>query len=856
MSLAFSWWLLIELVGLASAPLAAAIFRNLPDAGWSLTKPLGLLVLGWLIWLPLSLIHTLPFNVAWIVGTFLAFALANAALLRLPAVRRSLARLFRASWPYALLTEALFAAAFAAMLWERSFTPAVVDTEKFMDEAFLAAIWRAPHLPPPDPWLSGYSLNYYYFGHYLMALPAKTLGTVPAVAFNLAIGLTFALAFVAIFGVAANIAASVRRARRASSLLASAPAGALAALLTLVAGNLAGAQVWLKQAQHEAKTDPALGGNLWAWWTHRDLWMSYDWWSPSRVLPNTINEFPAFSFVLADLHAHVLALPFAALAVGMAFNLLRAHGRGVLVFGGRLWPLGLLAAAIALGGLYVINGWDLPTYLGLALLALVLQQWLAHGRALTRDLLLNAGVAVVMLISLAFLLYFPFYLGYSSPAQGVGLVAPSQRSLPGDVVSIFALPALLVLAYLATRLGPALQHDALPALAEAWSPGTGERVVKRLSAIPATLLGALPLALLAVITILTSGSTGWTVFWSGLIVIISAALLLSDVLRTGEPAKRGGMMTTLLIGCAASLLMICEVIYLRDVFGGDLFRMNSVFKFYYQVWLLLGIVSGPLLILLGARTIGALRGVLAQAIPAQAVTKPAPPEPALVMAGADSAGDAPPAESAVRNPGAPRVVTPVWAHVVSGVGATIWSVAIAALLAASAIYPIQAIAARTANLTLSHSLDGAAYMAHDATDTGDGPAIAWLNTHVSGAPVIVEAAKYDEYTHLGRVSAFTGLPTLIGWGGHELQWRYNWLQRPANANTLNQRLNAVTQIYTNPDSGAVLTLLRQYHVTYVYVGNAERQMYPTANLERFGDFLRLVYHDANVAIYAVPSVHQ
>ncbi len=169
MSVVFNWWLLIELVGLAGAPLAAAVFRNLPDAGWSLSKPLSLLALGWLIWMPLSLFHALPFNAAWIVGTFLVFALANVALLRVRSVRRALTRLFRESWLYALLTEALFAGAFAAMLWERSFTPEVVSTEKFMDVAFLAAIWRAPHLPIPDPWLSGYSINYYYFGHFLMA---------------------------------------------------------------------------------------------------------------------------------------------------------------------------------------------------------------------------------------------------------------------------------------------------------------------------------------------------------------------------------------------------------------------------------------------------------------------------------------------------------------------------------------------------------------------------------------------------------------------------------------------------------------------------------------------------------------
>lgn len=176
-----------------------------------------------------------------------------------------------------------------------------------------------------------------------------------------------------------------------------------------------------------------------------------------------------------------------------------------------------------------------------------------------------------------------------------------------------------------------------------------------------------------------------------------------------------------------------------------------------------------------------------------------------------------------------------------------------ALLAAAAVYPIQAVAARTLNFSAPHSLDGAAYMATDGVDYGDGPAIAWLNAHVSGDVVIVEAAKYDEYTHLGRVSAFTGLPTLLGWGGHELQWRYNWLQKPENLNILGARLNAVNTIYTNPDAASVLATLHQYHVSYVYVGQAERETYPNANLGRFSGFLPVVYHSASVVIYAVPA---
>ena len=185
-------------------------------------------------------------------------------------------------------------------------------------------------------------------------------------------------------------------------------------------------------------------------------------------------------------------------------------------------------------------------------------------------------------------------------------------------------------------------------------------------------------------------------------------------------------------------------------------------------------------------------------------------------------------------------------------GSALWSLALVALLLAALVYPTLAVAARTQNLTLSRSLDGTAYMADDAMNVGDAQAIAWLNTHVSGTPVIVEAAQYNEYTHLGRVSAFTGLPTIIGWGGHEEQWRYNWLAQVGRANVLGERLNAVKLIYTNSNAGFVLSLLHAYNVRYVYVGAAERQLYG-AQVDHFSTYLTRVYQQAGVTIYEVPD---
>ncbi|MDE3230974.1 MAG: hypothetical protein KGO05_13930, partial [Chloroflexota bacterium] len=286
-------------------------------------------------------------------------------------------------------------------------------------------------------------------------------------------------------------------------------------------------------------------------------------------------------------------------------------------------------------------------------------------------------------------------------------------------------------------------------------------------------------------------------------------------------------------------------------------------------------VSGPALVWIAGRLRGVARLGWRSVTPIPA-TAPASAEsaaaaPALALAGASGAPSAPLATDAADDADEAAADddsgAEVWAwdgaatgdwreragwRGVALVGAALWTLALLALLLAAAVYPTLAVATRTQNLSLSRSLDGTAYMSQDAQNVGDAQAIAWLNTHVTGDPVIVEAAQYNEYTHLGRVSAFTGLPTIIGWGGHEEQWRYNWLAKPGRANVLGERLNAVKLIYSNTNNAFVLSLLRSYDVRYVYVGAAERQTYG-GQLNQFAAYLTVVYQQAGVTIYEVPG---
>jgi YYY domain-containing protein len=901
MGLVFSWWLVVELLGLVGMPLTSVVCTYLPDRGWALGKPFALLIVGWMIWFPLSIITALPYSGAWITGTFIAFAGLNLLLLRRSDLRADLRRLITTRPVYIAVSEAVFAVGFLLLAWIRSFNPGVWGTEKFMDVAFLSSLVRTQHLPPPDPWLSGAPINYYYFGHFLLAGVAKVLGTQPGTAFNLGIAMIFGLVATAVLGVATNLAASLRADK---NLYRALPFGLFSLLLVLILGNLNGAQIWWQQALQMVKTATGQPGNPWSWWLHRNLWVYYNWWAPSRVIkpPSTINEFPAFSFVLSDLHAHVLALPFDTLAVALALNLLLGHGIGLRVFGrGRIGIGSLVATGIILGSLYCINGWDLPTYLGLVLVALACQQWHAHGRRVNTFFLLDLLVPALILIALSLLLYLPFYHNYASPSQGFGYVPPSDRSPIGDEIAIFGLPLFLICSLLflwgVRGLTPLLPRHAPGSRIQ--SGRSSDDIGVQTSAtwltprVVAVLVIGLVFALLVLVTLWSSQAPDWTLFWclllAGSCVALAVGYLLPGVAGTEfMERQRAELFMLILIGTGAALVGACEVVFLRDIFQD---RMNTVFKLYYQAWLLFGICGGPaLMLLLSAARDWVLR--------AMAATAPQPGALALAarerfLSGVSVLGRAHIATSEdmsdmgdlnvkdfdfvdedaataqeTSQPGSTLLPELRWA---GAAGILLWIGVLVILVGAALIFPVLATSSVTNNFTLapgtSATLDGTAYMAGQSADVctpcatcqpyagtnrNDNEAILWLNSHVQGSPVILEAPGC-EWSYYSRISAFTGLPTLIGWpGGHEGEWRINWLPEQNQGDILGLRAAITNEIYTSPNEGTVLKLLRQYHVRYVYVGQLERNLYASANLGRFGKFLRLVYSRDGVSIYAVP----
>ena len=198
----------------------------------------------------------------------------------------------------------------------RAQAPEAIGTEKPMDLMLLNAVRGADALPPPDPWLSNEPLSYYHLGHTAVDAVAQLAGVSTGVAFSLGLAAVAAMLVAAVFGLASDLVASTSK-RRATPWIA----GGIAVVATLWLAPLEGAtqiasahglanDLWVR-----AGVDGLPGTEETAGLVPTEFWW---WWRATRVIPGTITEFPAFSFVLGDLHAHVMVLPLTVAGIALA----------------------------------------------------------------------------------------------------------------------------------------------------------------------------------------------------------------------------------------------------------------------------------------------------------------------------------------------------------------------------------------------------------------------------------------------------------------------------------------------------------------------------------------------------------
>jgi len=469
------------------------------------------------------------------------------------------------------------------------------------------------------------------------------------------------------------------------------------------------------------------------------------------------------------MHPHVMALPITLAAIALAFAWFAELPGESWSGWGRL-----LAGALLVGSLFATNSWDFPTYLLLTAAALLAARYVQSEQP---RWWVPASRQIIVLAAAAVILFLPSYLEVRGLTHGIGLV--TTRSDIGQFVQVFG----LFLAGAALLVG-AVGYVFQPADAGAESGSVSLRWAS-VSGIAATIA--------LVVAIVAGLALGAEIQAAPLLIDLAlasgAGLVLWRVLNSDDP-RQGDVIALLGVLLAALILASTEIVYIRDTFDGSaMYRMNTVFKFYYQVWVLLGL----------ATAYGLWR-----------------------------------ASTIIRRYGSVMA---------SRATLAVFALGILGGLGYSVLAPLSPTAADT-----TIGLNGMGWL--QSGSPGDAQGINWLDSHVHGNPVVLEAIRNAssnvpvDYSSFSRVSTFSGLPTIMGWPGHEEQWR------PGDPD-IATRVQDVVTMYATRNVTLAKALLRRYQVRYVFVGSLERTLpgVSAASLSKFARFMHLVFHSGGTDIY-------
>lgn len=806
------WYLSVLLMGWLVYPMVRIVFRGLKDHGYPLARFFGLLILAFLVWIAGS--YGIGFTRLTIIVVLAILLLTN--LLIFIKDREEIKKEIRGNWQRYLAVEIIAVISFLIFLLIRLGNPDLWHPskggEKPMDFSYLNAVLKSSTFPPYDPWYAGGYLNYYYYGFVILGVPVKLLGIVPAIAYNLLIPTIFMLAILAAFSIGWNISGFLftqsqllaKRVHSIKNVFLEMPfiAGLISAVMMMVLGNLG----TLRMIWHGLQK-LAAGGELLdtAGFFQRLAWtvqgfgkvltgnsLPYgpgDWyWIPSRVFPNEpITEFPFFTLLYADLHAHLISLTITLLVIAWVINLISIkwkwadeNGKGSFVN----FLVTFLAGGLIIGALRPTNTWDLPTYLIFAIVVVIYivlkyadpPSYLLPAFSLTARKVIIALFSGLLLAGLAFVFYTPFGQWFGQAYNKVELWH-GDHSPFWSYLTHWGLFLFVNLSWMVHELGD-------------WLANTPASALRKLKPWRELIYLSMIIALAIIIASLVIGIQ---IAW---LILLMAILALALILRPGQADHK--RLVLFMIGTGLVLTLAVELI----VIEGDIGRMNTVFKFYFQAWTLLSISAAACLCWL---------------LP---------------------------------------VMNNRWGNRFR----LLWQTGLIILVGGAALFPFLAGADKIRdrmNSLAPHSLDGMKYMeTARASDYGkemdggqDYRAIRWMQENIQGSPVIVEA-NTPEYRWGSRYTIYTGLPGVVGWNWHQRQQR-----AVVNSNWVQERVDEVGVFFSTPNPDDAKAFIFKYDVKYIVVGQLERAAYPAEGIEKFeagnGNYWKEVYKDLETVIYEV-----
>ena len=714
----WTWYLLALVLGVAFMPLTGRLFRRFEDKGWIFSKITAIAVTGFVTWF-LVAVKILKFTTITCVAVTIACVLCSILLYQ----KEQKAGFECIPFEHMKLVyaeELIFFAFFLLWTYLAGFHPAAYGTEKFMDYGFMEAMMRSKTLPATDLWYSGGKINYYYGGQYFAVFLTKLSGTRVELTYNLMRTFVAGFAFIMPFSLVHQMVKD-RLGRKNIGWKKKLPSvtGFLAGIAVSVAGNMHyviyGCVIpWIQKAKGEEV------GHYWFPDATRYIGFNPD------VDDKTIHEFPCYSFVLGDLHAHVVDIMFVLLILALLYAWMKKVRTTKLIFENmekkefwkkQLLMPQLLAAAALLGMFHWTNFWDFVIYYTVTCGVILIMNIIGQEGKIKWILAVTAAQAAeIMAVATIIILPFTLQFDTSNMVQGVALA--QHHSLPHQLLVLWGVPAILTLLFIISLLVEKLR-------------GTEQKSLYR---------------------------------------------LLKSVTLPDLFAVIMGL-------CAIGLVLIPELVYVRDIYEKRNARANTMFKLTYQAYIMFGMTM--LYAIFRLLIIGKNRILKAVSVIG--------------------------------------LLLFVWTCGYFGNSAHSWF--------GEVWKPSQ-----------YKGLNATAFLETDFSEDVGG--IRWLKEHIEDSPVVLEA-NGDSYSEYERVSAMTGLPTVMGWYVHEWLWR-------GNLADINARIADIESIYTSTDETQVRKLLEQYDVSYVFVGSCERKKYgEKLNNDMLKKLGEVVYQDEEWQTYII-----
>lgn len=685
----WTWYLLAGVMGIAGMPVTGRLFAHFEDRGWMFSKVLAITVTGFLTWwlvacqlLKFSTLTCVSVSMVCGVLCFLKFRSQTKKGIECFPVKRG---------ELVYWEEILFFTVFLLWTYLAGFHPAAYGTEKFMDYGFMEAMMRSKELPAVDMWYSQGYINYYYGGQYFAVFLTKLSASKPEMTYNLMRTFIAAFAFTLPFSLVYQMAKD----RLGNGLYKKEKwVPAVSGLTAGAAVSIAGNMHYIVYGVVIPAAEKLMGAEEISsyWFPDATRYIGFN----PDVPDKTIHEFPCYSFVLGDLHAHVVNIMFVLFLVGLLYAWMQTVRRqksaekrelGAVIKEQLLMPH-ILLASLLLGMFQWTNFWDYVIYF-VVTGGVVLFMNIVRFEGKVKKILIVTGAQAAEVLVISYLAILPFTLKFHTMVQGVALA--KYHSLPHQLLVLWGLPAVLVILLL------------------------------------------------------------YCVLWEKL------RKKRRKNLYTWMRSVCGPDLFAVIMGlCALGLILIPEIVYVRDIYEEGNARANTMFKLTYQAYMLFGMTMGY----------GIYRMLL---LSRQKIVK------ALALAG---------------------LVLLVGTCGYFGKSVRSWF--------GEVWYPSE-----------YEGLNAAEFIEIDFPE--DAAAIRWLKKNVEDSPVVLEA-NGDSYTSFNRVSAMTGLPTVLGWYVHQWLWRND-------VGDLNQKSMDIETIYTSTDGEEVRRLLNQYDVSYIFVGTREKEKY-------------------------------